>query len=191
MSFITESGIANIGKIPWGSHFCQFYRDKTDLAEILVPYFIAGLANHERCIWVTSTPYGAQQAAAGLGEALPDFKLMKNKGQITICEFEDWYLGAGLSRETTMQRWLTEEQQALASGYRGLRVSGNTSFVDHRAWGAFMDHEKRIQEGVNGRRVIALCSYDSSKLERSHECDVFENHHFGIGRNHERWEILD
>ncbi|HEY0087527.1 MAG TPA: MEDS domain-containing protein, partial [Candidatus Lokiarchaeia archaeon] len=51
---IRDSGINFIGKIPWGTHFCQFYQAKDDLIDILVPYFKAGLENDEFCMWITS-----------------------------------------------------------------------------------------------------------------------------------------
>ena len=191
MSTITQSGIFDIGKIAWGSHFCHLYADKTDLVHVLVPYFLAGLLNHERCIWITAQPYGVAQATADLGQALPELGQMKSRGQITICGFEEWYLRPELSKETTIQRWLTEEERALQDGYNGLRISGNTSFVDGRAWSAFMDYERRINDGLQGRRVIALCSYDASKFRNSHDADVAENHHFRISRNRESWEIFD
>ena len=192
MNIIAESGIANIGQIPWGSHFCQLYTDSAQLAQVLVPYFVAGLVNHERCIWVTAQPYGVEQAAADLGEALPEYKGMKTRGQITICGFEEWYLNAELSRETAVQRWWNEEKRALRNGYKGLRFSGNTSFVDQRAWGAFMDYEQGLQDGLHGRRVIALCSYQVSRFGNSQgDSEILRNHHFGICRRCEAWKVID
>ena len=34
---LRKTGIGIIGDVPWGTHFCQFYQDKEDLIEILVP----------------------------------------------------------------------------------------------------------------------------------------------------------
>jgi len=42
-----KTGIDVIGDVPWGTHLCQFYQDKRDLIDILVPYFKAGLENNE------------------------------------------------------------------------------------------------------------------------------------------------
>jgi hypothetical protein len=39
---------------------------REDLAAALVPYFVAGLHNHERCVWVTAEPLCAEAAAAEL-----------------------------------------------------------------------------------------------------------------------------
>ncbi len=45
-----KTGIDVIGDVEWGTHFCLFYQTKEDLAEVLVPYFKAGLENNEFCI---------------------------------------------------------------------------------------------------------------------------------------------
>lgn len=50
-----NSGIALVGDLPWGSHFCQFYTTKQDMLDIVVPYFRAGLEGNELCVWVTWT----------------------------------------------------------------------------------------------------------------------------------------
>lgn len=51
-----DSGIASLGRIAWGSHFCNFYRAQSDLAEFLVPFFRKALADNEMGIWITSDP---------------------------------------------------------------------------------------------------------------------------------------
>jgi hypothetical protein len=49
---LRKSGISFMGNMPWGAHFCSFYETKQDLLDTLVPYFAAGLANQEFCLWV-------------------------------------------------------------------------------------------------------------------------------------------
>lgn len=56
-----NSGIPLVGDLTWGSHFCQLYRNKEELLVILMPYFSAGLANNELCVWVTPVPPGAEE----------------------------------------------------------------------------------------------------------------------------------
>ncbi len=64
---VRNSRIDIIGKIPWGTHFCQFYKTKEDLIDVLVPYFKSGLENNEFCMWVTSEPLSAEEAKRSLG----------------------------------------------------------------------------------------------------------------------------
>ena len=61
-----DSGISVLGQVPWGTHFCQFYQTQQHLAEVLVPYFKAGLENNEFCVWVTSEAMTCDQARRAL-----------------------------------------------------------------------------------------------------------------------------
>jgi len=85
-SYKRKSGIKVIGDVPWGTHFCQFYRTKEDLIDILVPYFKTGLENNEFCMWITSTPLKVKEAKAALGEVVKDLEERISKGQIEILD---------------------------------------------------------------------------------------------------------
>lgn len=54
------------GSIRWGAHLCHFYRTPNDLEEIVAAFFAAGVANRERCLWVSA---GAR-AFAGLPDGV-------------------------------------------------------------------------------------------------------------------------
>ena len=77
---IRKTGIAVIGDVPWGTHFCQFYETANDLIDVLVPYFKAGLENNEFCMWVTSEPLSREEAENAMRKAVPDFdKFLKKR----------------------------------------------------------------------------------------------------------------
>lgn len=189
-NFTTDSGISSIGSIPWGSHFCHVYENAADLAQVLIPYFATGLQNNQRCVWITSKPYSAEEARKDLAAAVPELGRKVLNQQLIICEFDEWYVTAGSSQDSTIERWLKEEQRALEQGYAGLRITGNTSFVEPRAWEAFMDYERNLQTAFNNHRVLALCSYDVTSLGSPRDLHVFQHHHFRICRNDHFWELF-
>lgn len=189
MSYLTESGIPDIGRIPWGSHFCQMYSTQDDLAQSLVPYFAAGLVNNERCIWITSEPYGAEKAAADFKNVMPEFRNAISRGRIKIYDYDEWY--TRLPGGKIAERWLEEEELALSEGWEGLRISGNTSFVGPSSWDAFMEYERLIHKAIADRKIIALCSYSARRIEPTHIFETVRAHHFTIHRNNGFWEMFD
>src|SRR5260221_6471284 len=94
MPELRESGIEVLGKIPWGSHFCNFYETKQDLLDILVSYFKAGLENNEFCLWVVSIPglITTEEAKLALSQSIPDFDKYLGEQKIEILKSTDWYL---------------------------------------------------------------------------------------------------
>jgi hypothetical protein len=89
-----DIGIGSLGRIPWGSHFCNFYRAQSDLAESVVPFFQKGLADNEMGIWITSDPLSRGEARRLLGQSVADLAAREASGQMLIVDFADWYLDA-------------------------------------------------------------------------------------------------
>ena len=86
--------------------------------------------------------------------SLVDF--LEGKGvALRILDFDRWYVSnAGLKAADVVQLWHAAEQQALAEGYGGLRITGNTSFVGPDDWDTFLEYEHLVTEGLRGRRGI-------------------------------------
>ncbi|HZF53263.1 MAG TPA: MEDS domain-containing protein [Polyangiaceae bacterium] len=189
---LRRSGIQGMTDVPWGTHFCQFYGTKLDLIDSLVPYFEAGLASNEQCIWVTSRPLPAAEGHELLSARVPHLDALIDRGQIEIIDYHDWYSRSGeLDAEATLKAWMDRHDQALARGYDGLRITGNTSFLERSAFKAFADYERRVNERFRGERVLALCSYSLNDCEPESLLEVLRNHRFALVRRDGEWDIIE
>ena len=88
---LRNTGIDIIGEAPWGMHFCQFYKTKEDLIDILVPYFKAGLEDNEFCMWITCQPLKVKEAQTALEREVKNLDDYIKKGQIEILDYSQWY----------------------------------------------------------------------------------------------------
>ena len=132
---LRKSGIEVVGDIPWGTHLCQFYGTKEDLIDVLVPYFKAGLESNEFCLWVTSEPLSLEEAKKAMSKDVPNFDLYLRRGQIEIVPHTEWYLkGGAFNLKRVLSGWIGKLNQALAKGYDGIRVSGNTAWLEKKDW---------------------------------------------------------
>lgn len=188
----SPSGIQAVGTIPFGSHFCQFYRTKQDLVDTLVPYFEAGLRNNEMCMWVTSEPLDAGEATALMREAMPDFERFLASGQIEIWNHRDWYLKNGEQHPSeVLQGWIDREKRALDRGFSGFRLTGNTFWVERSGWHEFVEYESMVNEAFRRFRIIALCSYSLDRCCAEDVLDVCRNHQFALTRRQGDWELIE
>jgi signal transduction histidine kinase len=187
----SESGIQAVGQIPLGTHFCQFYRTKQDLIDTLVPFFMAGLRNGELCMWVTSQPLEAAEAEALLVAALPEFSEYVAKRQIEIWDYRDWYLINGETSAGVLNGWIEREERACREGFSGLRLTGNTFWLEPGAWDAFMSYERAVNEAFCQREIIALCSYSLDRCQAEDVIDVCSHHQFALARRHGNWELME
>ena len=178
LSHITNCGLPGIDQVPFGMHACHFFSNRDHLVAVLVPYAIAGLRGNERCLWVTAPPLPARQAVKALRAAWNGADDAVQAGALRIIDFDHWYASAaGLKGLDVMELWLEEEKRALAEGYNGLRIGGNTSFLNPGDWSTFMEYEEAVTVRFNGRRIVALCSYARAECNHQQMSEVMHAHH--------------
>jgi signal transduction histidine kinase len=189
---LRPSGLAAVGSLPWGAHFCQFYGEKTDLVDSLVPYFKAGLDNNEKCLWVACAPLPARDARTALRNAVPDLAERERRNQIEIIDHQDWYTATGKpDPDSTLRGWVEREEQARAAGFAGLRLTGNTYWVERSDWDGFVDYEARVSRTFQGRNIIGMCSYCLDRCQAHDILDVVANHQFALARRDGAWQMLE
>jgi len=183
-------GIDVIGTIPWSTHFCQFYDTKQDLIDILVPYFKTGLQNNEFCIWVTSEPLHEEEAKQAMGKAVPNFTQYLKRGQIEIVPYNEWYLKEGaFNGQRVLNAWIDKLNQALSKGYDGMRVTGNTAWLEEKYWRGFVNYEEEVDKVIGRYNMLTLCTYPLSKCGASEIIDVMGNHQFILFKRAGDWVL--
>lgn len=169
----------------WGKHVCHFYRGRSGLEGLLVPYFRLGLEQNEACLWIASDPLPAAEARAALAAVVPDLADRERTGQIRILDHAQWYLEAGsLTREQVLRGWLEVEQEALRRGFAGLRITGNVSFVQSADHEEFLAYEADVHRAFAGRRITAICSYPLAQWDADESLAVLRHHDVAlVGEN--------
>jgi hypothetical protein len=187
-----DSGISVVGDLPWGSHFCQFYRTRKDFADVLVPYFRAGLENNEYCVWVTSDFFTEDDALKAMKKRVPGFGKYLSKRQMEIFPYTDWYLrGGSFDLKRTLRMWMEKHDEALAKGFEGMRVSGNPYWIDNKKdWEDFAAYEAEIENVIGGTRLLVLCTYSLKKCGLVEILDVVRNHEFALAMNRGNWQVV-
>jgi len=189
---LRNSGIDVIGGVPWGTHFCQFYQTKQDLIDILVPYFKAGLEDNEFCMWVTSEPLIVVEAEEAMRKAVNDFDEYLHRGQMEIIPYNEWYLlGGTFDDDRVLNGWIDKLEQALARGYSGLRLTGNTLWLERNHWQAFTEYEAKVNDIIGKYRMMAACTYNLDKCDGTAVIDVVKNHQFALIKREGKWDIVE
>lgn len=186
-----DMGIDLLGKMPWGTHLCLFYETKDDLIDILVPYFKAGLQNNEFCMWITCDPLSEQQAKRAMEKAVPNFDEHLEKGQIEILAHTDWYLEQGVfDALRVFEQWMDKLDKALTNGYAGIRVSGNTAWLDERTWPNFIEYEHALNDTIAKYQMLVVCAYRLDGCRPSKLIDSANNHQLALMKQDGRWTLV-
>jgi PAS domain-containing protein len=127
-----------------------------------------------------------------MAEALPDFKDYVRRGQIEIIPHTDWYLKNGaFDSDRVLGDWVSKLEKAQASGFAGLRLSGNTFWLEAEDWRAFTDYEAAVDGVIGKYRMLALCTYSIDRCGFCEILDVIRNHRFALVRREGRWELIE
>ncbi|MBN1570866.1 MAG: MEDS domain-containing protein [Acidobacteria bacterium] len=187
-----ETGIDTIGDAPWGTHFCLLYGNTMELTEILVPYFKAGLENNEVCMWISSPPISVEKVESALRNAIPAYDQYKNRNQIQLLLHSEWYhRGTALDLRITLKGWLERVESALAHGYAGLRVAGDSSWAEKQHWKSLVDYETAVNELIGTRPFLSLCTYPLKKCTVREILDIIRNHVFSLVHNETGLELIE
>lgn len=189
---LRKTGASVIGNVPWGTHLCLFYSGKEDLFEILVPYFKAGLENNEMCMWITSAPLGCNDAKEALGKEVKNLDAYMKKGQIEIMDYKKFYTrNRRFDADSALRGWMEKEKHALEMGFDGLRITGNTFWLDKKDWRGFTDYEAKVNSTIDKHNMLAVCAYSLEKCGASEVLNVVSNHQFSVIRQGSDWRVVE
>ncbi|HEY0801522.1 MAG TPA: MEDS domain-containing protein, partial [Steroidobacteraceae bacterium] len=191
-STLRRTGLDVLGDRPWGTHFCMFFDTKSDLLDILVPYFKAGLTNNEFCFWVLADPLTEDDARRALSEAIPAWDRYMIDRHMEFIPCEECYLSGGaFDLDRVSSEWKARLTRALSAGYDGIRVTGSTGWLQTREWRDFWKYEATLNESIVGQPMTVLCTYP---LLGSGGCDVLDvthTHQSAITKRAGKWQVIE
>jgi signal transduction histidine kinase len=187
-----KSGIDVVGDMPWGTHFCLFYETKEDLLDTLVPYCKAGLEGQEYCLWVVAEPVREADVRHALECAVPDFDRYLANQSIEIVSARDWYLQGGtFELGRVIDGWHEKLAHASAKGYAGVRVTGDTAWLERKDWKDFCEYEEAINGAIADQHMAVLCTYPLASCTAFEILDVVRTHQFAVAKRHRSWEVIE
>jgi len=187
-----KTGVDVVGDMPWGTHFCLFYETKADLLETLVSYCKAGLENQEFCLWVVAEPLAVEEATRALEQAVPDFDRYLSDQSIEIVAARDWYFPEGqFDLNRVIGGWNQKLADASAKGYAGVRVTGDTAWLEKKDWKDFCEYEESLNHACANQRLAVLCTYPLAACGAAEILDVVRAHQFAVINRRGCWDVIE
>src|SRR5882724_5981429 len=191
-SEMRKTGVEVVGDLPWGSHFCLFYETTADLLETSVSYCKAGLESQEFCLWVVAEPLTEEDARHALKRAVPDFDRYLADQSIEIVGARDWYLRDGMfDLNRVINGWTEKLASASARGYAGVRVTGDTAWLEKRDWNDFGEYEDSLNQAIANQRLTVLCTYPLAACGAAEILDVVRTHQFAVTKRRGSWDVIE
>jgi C4-dicarboxylate-specific signal transduction histidine kinase len=187
-----KTGVDVVGDVPWGTHFCLFYETRADLLETVVSYCKAGLENQEFCLWVVAEPLREEDARQALKRTVPDLDQYLADQSIEIVAARDWYLQGGtFDLNRVISGWNEKLERASARGYAGVRVTGDTAWLEKKDWKDFCEYEESLNQAIAGQRLAVLCTYPLAACGANEILDVVRTHQFAVTKRRGSWDVIE
>src|SRR5713226_1266688 len=187
-----KTGVDVVGDMPWGTHFCLFYETTADLLETLVSYCKSGLEGQGFCLWVVAEPLTVEETSHSLKRAVPGFDRYLADRSIEIVAARDWYLQDGtFDLNRVIGGWNEKLARASARGYAGVRVTGDTAWLEKKDWKDFCEYEDSLNQAVAGQRLAVLCTYPLAACGAAEILDVVRTHQFAVTKRRGSWDVIE
>jgi C4-dicarboxylate-specific signal transduction histidine kinase len=187
-----KTGVDVVGDMPWGTHFCLFYETRADLLETLVSYCKVGLENQEFCLWVVAEPLTGEDARQALKRVVPALDQYLADQSIEIVAARDWYLQDGMfDLNRVINGWNEKLARASAKGYAGVRVTGDTAWLEKKDWKDFCEYEESLNQAIAGQRLAVLCTYPLAACGAAEILDVVRTHQFAVTKRRGSWDVIE
>src|SRR5260370_9755693 len=189
---LRNTGIEPVGEMLWGTHFCHFYETRDDLLETLLRFFKAGLEAGEFCAWVAAELLTEEGVWQALERAVPRLDRYVSDRSIEVLQARDVYLAGGeIDLHRIIGNWGAKLERALSRGYEGIRVSGNTAWLEQKQWREFMEYEMELNRGIGDQPMLVLCTYPLTTCGATEFLDVAGTHQFAVAKRRGRWEVVE
>ena len=190
---LRDTGIALVGRIPWGTHMCLFCETKADVLDAGTRYFAAAHGQGEHCVWVVSEPLTPGTVIGHLRGALPEFEEQNRAGRFEVVAATDWfYLHGRFDWDTAVANF--HEHVIRRSERRdvaGTRAYLNPLWRETGMWRHITEYERAMESIIADTRVIVLCGYTTETSGAEDVFDVACTHQFAIALRRGRWQFLD
>ena len=115
---LMATGIGVMGDMPQGTHFCYFYETQQDLLDASVPFFRAGLENHEFCLWIVYTPITEADALQALRSSIPALDRHLAEGRLEVLVHPEPLFEGDIPEPLASVRYLDEKLGDALERYR-------------------------------------------------------------------------
>jgi hypothetical protein len=154
-------------------HVILFYSSPEDKRQVLFTYLKAGLDDGEAAAYVAGG-----ESVEEVREAMKTFGLKVEKLEeskaLRIIDYREWYIIDGrFEASKTLELWKNLYEEALANGFKGLRVTGEMAcFFRHGMVEELVEYEKALHR-VLELPIAAICAYNSDVVAKEKRGELF------------------
>ena len=171
----------DVEKLKYGQHLACIYRNREEQFATVIPFIYAGLKNGEKCIYIADE--NTKDEIIQAFKEVTDIDKYLKSGQLELLTKSEAYLKDGYFDPDRMIELLKQVQEkALKDGYKGLRVTGEMTWILTTWPGVerIIEYEAKLNYFFPESMCTALCQYNENKFKPEILLEVIHTHPFLI-----------
>jgi PAS domain S-box-containing protein len=167
-----------LNRLQLGDHLCSIYRDFEEQMEVIVPFFAAGLARGQRCLYLADRTSLSQIVPAFRARGVNIEEALASDQLLFLTTQESYLLDGRFDPERMIATLQKAEREARESGYSGLRATGEMSWILAGLPGSerLIEYESRLNDFFPGSHTVAICQYQEDLFPPDLLLQVIHSH---------------
>lgn len=160
-----------------GSHSACIYKVKKEQFSSVVPFILYGLKTNEKCIYIADE--NTKKEIIQMFKDVIPIEEYIDSHQLELFTREEAYLKDGCFDPDSMITLLRQyEEHALKNGYKGLRITGEMTWILTKLPGTerIIEYEAKLNHFFPTSTCTALCQYNEKKIDPDILFDVVCTH---------------
>ena len=187
-----KTGVDVVGDMPWGTHFCLFYETQSGSPRNIGPLLQSWIGEPGVLpVGCRRTPYSGRCHAC-IETSCSWLRSILADHSIEIVSARDWYLQDGtFDLKRVICGWNEKLARASARGYAGVRVTGDTAWLEKKHWKDFCEYEESLNQAIANQRLAVLCTYPLAACGAAEILDVVRTHQFAVTKRRGSWDVIE
>ncbi|MBI5186211.1 MAG: MEDS domain-containing protein [Nitrospinae bacterium] len=159
-------------------HLCLIYEGREEQFAAIVPFFKAGLARREKCVYIADENT-SQGVLDTLRREIMDVDSALASGALSVITKRDAYLKQGYFEPDSMIRLLKETvESAKEQGFSGLRVTGEMTWAlgDEPGVEGLVEYEAKLNYFLPQNDILVICQYSAKRFSPEILIDIIRTH---------------
>jgi len=164
---ISDKAVHFVETLKPSDHTIFVYQSEEAKHNVLFNYIRLGLENGEAAVYVTSSE-GLSEIRDGMKQCGILVDKYERTGALRVLRYDEVYIIDGkFDIPTTIGMWNKLYNEAVAKGFKGLRVTGEmTCFFKHELLQELVEYETALHK-ILDLPMIAICAYNAEDLTKA------------------------
>jgi hypothetical protein len=167
-------------KLEDGNHICAIYKDREQLFAQAIPYILAGLEAHKKCVYVYDENV-PETIIQELKKSNPHIDTYLNLHQLELIPSGTTYLNNGHFDSEVMTTMIEKIiAEALKSGYVGVQGLSEMTWISGHPtdMNKLIEYESKLNMQFDTLKINLMCQYHEGRFSQEILANIIRTHKY-------------